>query len=298
MEVRYEARRIKGMTLVGVTGNFSRVFAFRPEEGTWFGEQEDRAGQAVAIIGHDIQETLFSGLDPLGKTILMQGKPFRVIGTMAKKGGLGMGLSHDNRVYVPMNAYRTGFSHGDEDFELECKAGSVAEVPASQDEVRTYIRAMRHTRFRAADPFGTVNQEMVMGLYRSITGAAFAVLVMVSAISLVVGGVVIMNIMLVSVTERTQEIGIRRALGARKADIRRQFLLEAAVLSGVGGAVGLLLGSLIIYLLRVATSFPGLVTPGLALTSLGVSTLVGLVAGYLPARRASNLGVIDAIRSE
>lgn len=298
VDVRQGNRRIKGMNLVGVTGNFNRVFSFEADQGAWFGETEDRAGQAVAVIGHEIQQALFPAVDPLGKTILVQGMPFRVIGTMAKKGGMGMGLSHDDRLYVPMQAYRQGFSQGDDDFELQVRAHSVPDVAASQDEVRSLLRAMRHTRFLQEDPFGIVTQEQVMDFWKAITGAAFAVLVLISAISLGVGGVVIMNIMLVSVAERTQEIGVRRALGATQKDIRRQFLLEAALLSGVGGAVGLLIGGALILVIRLATPFPAHLTAGIVLTSLVVSTGVGLLAGYLPARRASNLPVIDALRAE
>jgi len=300
VDVRYEAKRVKGINLVGVTGNFNKVFAFTPEAGAFFGEAEDRTGVHVVIIGEETRSALFPTVDPIGRTILVRGVPFRVIGVMAKRGGgLDIGLSHDSRLYVPMSAYRQSFHMQGDDIELNFKArGGALGVPASQDEVRALIRAMRHTAFKAPDPFGMVTQEAIMDLWKAITGVAFLVMVLISSISLTVGGVVIMNIMLVSVAERTQEIGQRRAIGARKQDIRRQFLLEAALLSASGGVVGILIGGLLVGLIRLATGFPAMLTFGIVFIGLLVSTLVGIAAGYLPARRASNLLVIDALRAE
>ncbi len=300
VDVRSGSKRIQNINLVGVTGNHNRVFSQAVESGAFFADTEDRAGAHVAVIGEDTRAALFPTVDPLGRTILCRGIPFRVIGVMPKKGGgLDIGNNPDGTIYVPMSVYRQGFMVPGESVALNIKArGGPANLEASQDEVRVLMRAMRHTGFRAPDPFGLVTQEALLNLWKTITGVAFSVMILISSISLTVGGVVIMNIMLVSVAERTQEIGQRRAIGARKRHIQLQFLLEAAMLSSAGGVVGIILGSAIVVAIRSATEFPAAVSVQLVLGSLLVSTLVGILAGYLPARRASNLLVIDALRAE
>jgi putative ABC transport system permease protein len=215
------------------------------------------------------------------------------------KQGRSIGFTQDNRVYVPVQVYRTNFMPTNQSMEIYIKAaGGIPGMEASIDESRALFRAMRHTSFRAADPFGVITQEAAQQIWRQISGAAFILMILVASVSLGVGGIVIMNIMLVSVTERTPEIGIRLAVGAKKKDIRRQFLLEAALLSMTGGVVGVLLGSAIALVVKGVAGFPAEVTFGIVFTSITLSTLVGLAAGFLPARRASNLVVIDAIRAE
>ncbi len=171
-------------------------------------------------------------------------------------------------------------------------------VEAGTDEVRAVVRALRHTPFRSPDPFGIITVEQLQALWRQISAAAFILTILIASVSLGVGGIVIMNIMLVGVVERTKEIGVRMATGARKRDIRRQFLLEAAMLSSAGGVVGVAIGAGVAFLVRNLSSFPAELTPAIAAMGLGLSTLVGLVAGYLPARNASNLTVVDALRDE
>jgi putative ABC transport system permease protein len=171
-------------------------------------------------------------------------------------------------------------------------------VEEAKDEVRAYLRTMRHTSFRSPDPFGIVSQESVMEMISKMTGPMILFIVAITGVSLFVGGIVIMNIMLVSVAERTQEIGIRMALGARKRDIQRQFLLEAAMMSGVGGLFGFLLGAGLALSVKGMTGFPAQVTYTIVFMAIGLATLVGLTAGFFPAKRAANLIVIDAIRAE
>ena len=170
--------------------------------------------------------------------------------------------------------------------------------PRPTDEVRSTMRALRHTPFRAPDPFGVVTVESLQVLWRQISAAMFILTSLIASVSLGVGGIVIMNIMLVGVVERTREIGVRLAMGARKRDIRRQFLLEAALLSTAGGIVGVVLGAVAPALVRALFNFPAQITAPIAVMGLGLSTLVGVVAGYLPARNASNLAVVDALRDE
>jgi putative ABC transport system permease protein len=298
MAVNLGANRLPGIAVNGVTPNYAPMFNLEFESGRFFSEEENRSAANVAVIGNSTREGLFPGVDPLGRTFLLRGLPFQVVGVMPKHGS-GFGTDEDTRIYVPIQVYRKNFMPTDGTIELMVKAaGGVAGVEASQDELRAFFRAMRHTPFAAADPFGMLTQETLQQLWRQISGAAFLLMLLVSSVSLGVGGIVIMNIMLVSVVERTREIGIRLAIGARKQDIRRQFLMEASTLSLLGGAVGALLGSGFALALRGLTGFPAEVTPAILGTGVALAALVGLGAGFLPARRASNLPVIDAIRAE
>jgi putative ABC transport system permease protein len=291
-------RRLEDVTITGVTPNFAQLFSLEFEAGSFFTPMENDAFQHVAVIGANIRDELYPGLDPIGKTILVRGLPFRVIGLMPKQ-GRSIGFTQDNRVYIPVQVYRTNLMFANQSMEIYIKAeGGIPGMEASMDESRALFRAMRHTSFRSKDPFGVITQEAAQQIWRQISGAAFILMILVASVSLGVGGIVIMNIMLVSVTERTPEIGIRLAIGARKKDIRRQFLLEAALLSMTGGAIGVLLGGLAALLVKSLAGFPAEVTFGIVLAGISLSSLVGLAAGFLPARRASNLVVIDAIRAE
>ena len=298
MAVNHGDKRLPDVIVIGATGNFGDLFSLEMESGRYFSESENQASQAVAVIGANTKDELFPHLDPLGRTLLIGGLPFRIVGVMPKQ-GRSIGFNQDGRIYIPLQVYRKNFMASTESLELHVKArGGVEGLDASMDEVRAMFRAMRHTSFRSPDPFGILTQESLQQLWKAISSAAFLLLMLISSVSLGVGGIVIMNIMLVSVVERTQEIGVRMALGARKRDIRRQFLLEAALLSATGGLVGVLVGSAGAFTVRALASFPAQITPGIVLVGILLSTLVGLAAGFLPAYRASNLVVIDAIRAE
>ena len=296
--VNYGDKRLPDVIVIGTTANFGGLFSLEMEAGRFFSESENEAAQAVAIIGANTKDELFPQLDPIGRVLLIRGLPFRIIGVMPKQGRT-IGFNQDGRIYIPLQVYRKNFMAANETLELHIKArGGVEGLDASMDEVRAMFRAMRHTGFRSPDPFGIITQESLQQLWRTISSAAFLLLMLISSVSLGVGGIVIMNIMLVSVVERTQEIGVRMALGAQKKDIRRQFLLEAALLSLAGGVIGVLVGSAGAFLIRALADFPAQITPGIVLTGILLSTLVGLAAGFLPAYRASNLVIIDAIRAE
>ena len=298
MPVNNGTRHLDSIAVIGITSNFADLFNLEFEAGRFFTEAENEAALNVAVIGADTREELFPHLDPVGRTLLIRGLPFRIIGLMPKQGRT-IGFNQDGRVYIPLQVYRKNFMASNESLELQIKARNGVEgLDASMDEVRALFRAMRHTGFRSPDPFGLLTQESLQQLWKTISSAAFILLMLISSVSLGVGGIVIMNIMLVSVVERTQEIGVRMALGARKRDIRHQFLLEAALLSAAGGVVGVLVGSAGAFAVRALAGFPAQITPGIILTGILLSTLVGLAAGFLPAYRASNLVVIDAIRAE
>jgi len=274
------------------------MFQLDTESGRYFTENEDRSAADVAVIGADTRDELFPHLDPLGRTLTLGGLPFRIIGVFSRQ-GKALGFSRDNLVCVPIQVYRKNFMAASDSLNIQVQArGGVAGLDASVDEVRTLLRAARHTSFRDPDPFGVLTQDVLQDLWKQVSRAAFVLMLLVSSVSLGVGGIVIMNIMLVSVVERTGEIGIRLALGARKQDIARQFLLEAAILSLCGGIAGLLAGTCVTWAVRTLVDFPARITPGIVGASIAVATLVGLAAGFLPARRAANLAVIDALRAE
>jgi putative ABC transport system permease protein len=295
--VKHADKRLGDIQVHGCTANYADLAGTDLETGRWFAESDDQASGAVVVIGWDIKTELFPQVDPVGKTILVGGAPFRVIGLIAQQGRT-LGQSQDNQVYVPLTTFRKTWGTRNSVDMLIRARGGVPGVPAATDEVRAVMRALRHTPFRAPDPFGVVTVESLQVLWRQISAAAFILTSLIASVSLGVGGIVIMNIMLVGVVERTREIGVRLAMGARKRDIRRQFLLEAALLSTAGGILGVLLGALAPVVVRNLLSFPAQLTAPIAAMGLGLSTLVGLIAGYLPARNASNLAVVDALRDE
>jgi putative ABC transport system permease protein len=266
--------------------------------GRYFTGAEDQTAQSLAVIGWEIKEELFPHLDPVGREIRLDGAPYRVVGLVAQQGRTPVGPNRDTMIFVPIQNYRRAFG-GRSSMDLLVQArGGVPGVPRAVDEVRGVFRALRHTSFRAPDPFGIVTAESLQTLWAQISAAAFILSLLIASVSLGVGGIVIMNIMLVAVVERTREIGVRLALGARQRDIRRQFLLEATLLSVLGGLVGVLLGGLAAAGVRGLLDFPARVTPGIVALGILLSAGVGMAAGYWPARNASRLPVVDALRAE
>ncbi|MEA2605133.1 MAG: putative transport system permease protein [Acidobacteriota bacterium] len=295
--VKFRDRRLGNVAVNGTTANFASLMNLDLAAGRFFLDSEARTAQPVAVIGWDVKDELYPQLDPIGREILVEGVPFRVVGLLTQQGRT-LGQSRDNVVMVPIDTYRKTFgSHDSLDVLIQARGG-VEGVDAAVDEVRGVMRAMRHTDFRAPDPFGIVTAESLQEVWRQVSTAAFLLTVLIASVSLGVGGIVIMNIMLVAVAERTQEIGLRRALGARQRDVRRQFLLEASLLSLAGGVAGVLVGALVTLGVDRLAHFPANLTPGIAALGLGLSLVVGLAAGYWPAVHASNLLPVDALRAE
>lgn len=295
--VKHADRRLPDMQVHGTTANFGLMVRLDVVGGRYFTDAEDRTGQAVAVVGSDVKDELFPNQDPLGRTILVGGQPYRVIGLLAKQGRT-LGQNRDAQVFVPIHAYQSQFGlRRSLNFLLQARGG-VEGLDAAVEESRAVMRALRHTDFRAPDPFGVVTAESLQELWQQISAAAFILSLLIASVSLGVGGIVIMNIMLVAVVERTREIGVRLALGARKRDIRRQFLLEATLLSVAGGLVGVGLGTLTAWGVQHVLEFPAQVTLPIVAMGVALSAVVGMAAGYWPARSASNLPVVDALRSE
>ena len=295
--VRFSEHRLPDMRIIGTTANYPELFSLDLVAGRCFSDSEARPGKNIAVVGWDIKEELFPQLDPVGREITVNGQPYRVIGLIKKLGSV-LGQPQDNRVFIPLQAFQAQFGVR-QSLDLLLRArGGVAGLDRSVDEARAAMRALRHTGFNAPDPFGVVTAEALQSLWRQISGAAFLLMILISSVSLGVGGIVIMNIMLVSVLERTQEIGVRKAVGAREEDIRRQFLLEAALLSLGGGIVGAVFGVGACVVVKHVLMFPAAVSPGIVVIALALSALVGVVAGLWPAHSASRLNAIEALRVE
>jgi putative ABC transport system permease protein len=288
--------RLADTFVLGAEYEFPWMIGLELQDGRFFTENEAEAARAVAVIGWDIKDELFPHEDPVGREIKVEGKPFRIIGTMAKQGS-AFGQSQDRFVLVPLTAYQHAFGIT-RSLDIYVEVPDAASREAIEDAVRVTLRARRGTPFSAPDPFGVIDADALNILWKSITFSAFALVIWISSISLVVGGVAIANTMFASIVERTREIGLRKALGARRRDLHRQFLFEAVAQSFVGGLIGVLLGWLVALAVGHWSPFPARVTPFLVGTGLAVATLSGLLAGWLPAMRAARLDPIVALRDE
>ena len=294
--VKRESKRLAGVQIQGGTANIAEINNLDLEAGRFYTANEDQHAAVVTVIGSDVRDELFGKLDPIGRTILVANQPMRVIGLLRKQGTV-LGRSQDTVLYMPLSTFRKQFGTRRSIDLLIRSANGVAGMQKSMDEVRVILRARRRTAFRAVDPFSMVTAEALQKVWKGITSGAFALMILISGISLVVGGIVIMNIMLVSVVERTREIGIRRALGATRRKIQLQFLTESILLALGGGLVGVLLG---VTISRAIDAFflPTLVSPQLVIMGLLVAVLTGMAAGYFPARRAAALAPVEALRYE
>jgi putative ABC transport system permease protein len=250
----------------------------------------------VALIGWGIADELFGQTDPLEKSIRVAGVPFRVVGISEKKGSF-FGNSQDNFVVIPLTAYQKLFG-ARQSLQIVVKPRTPQEIQAAKDDATVALRVTRRLKPGAVDNFGMFTSDTFLDLYRQATTGIFAVLVGVVALSLVVGGIVIMNIMLMVVSERTREIGLRKALGARRADIMSQVLTESITLSLFGGIVGLTLGSMAALLISSLTPLPARLEPWSVVLGLGITASVGLFFGLYPASRAAGLDPIEALRRE
>jgi putative ABC transport system permease protein len=297
IDIRYGNILFENANLKGSTANFADVRNINLASGRFITEADDLHRSPVCFIGTDIVKKFFSGVDPIGKTIRVGGSTYEVVGT-AQEIGSAFGESQDNFLLIPLNTFRKDWFTQNDWITLFVQAQNAEMIPASQDEARLLLRAARHLGYNAPDNFAIFGSDSIMALWKQITGNLFAVAVGLTAVFLVVGGIVIMNIMLASVTERTREIGLRRSLGARRKHIVLQFMTESAVLAAVGGCIGLLLAYGLVALGRAATSIPMKTPLSAVILALCVSTGVGLFFGIYPAMRASKLDPIEALRAE
>jgi putative ABC transport system permease protein len=296
VNARYKGNDMYDVNLMGVEEAYARGGQVDIHVGRFFGDEEGRRRMPVAVVGADIEKGLYANMDPIGKTLLVDGHEFLVVGTMLRPAASFFGDT-DNRVLVPYGMMRKMYPNAKE-IAIVATAYD-GKLPEALDEVRTVLRIDRHVPYSKPDNFALSTAEQMVADFRQITAITYIVMVVLSSIGLLVGGIGVMNIMLVSVTERTHEIGVRKAIGARTTDILIQFLLEAAVLTGLGGIAGILFGWIISLISKlVFTSIPASVPLWAAVTGVVVSVAVGLFFGIWPANKAARLDPVEALRYE
>jgi putative ABC transport system permease protein len=298
-EVKRGSEILEDIFVSGATANCVDIENRDVADGRFFAQTEDDAAQRVAYIGSDVASKLFpAGTSPIGQEITIRGLPYRVIGVENAKGTV-FGIPQDNFIVVPLKTYAVNFGSlmRGRSLYFVGTAFSDEHFNDAVEEVRFLMRQRRHLNSDEKDNFGIVTPDAITGLRDRLFGTIFIVAIAVPSIALVVGAIVIMNIMLVSVTERTKEIGIRKSLGARQIDILKQFLVEAVTLSGIGGAVGVTIAWIIGRILT-AVFFPTSLSIGAVTIAVTVSAVVGVMAGVFPAWKAARLDPIEALRAE
>ncbi len=295
--VRYRDRDLEDVTFWGDTANMADIDTRTLATGRYFTESEDRHAAPVCILGDRLVQELFAGVDPIGHVVKAGSDEFTVVGTFEPIGSV-LGQDQDTFIIIPLNTYLR-IRGARNSLTLEIKAeGSQRFFQDAQDDVRVIMRSRRHITGDHAEDFYIGTAESYISLWQSISSAFFAVFVMVSSISAVVGGIVIMNVMLVSVTERTKEIGVRRAIGATQNDILMQFLTESIMQCIVGGLIGVFIGFLCALAIRALTSMPAAVQTWVALLGVVLSSIIGLFFGIYPATKAAKLDPVTALRTE
>src|SRR6202171_3720856 len=295
-QVVYRDKTIDSVSVQGVTPEFANFSTFDAERGRLMSSTEVERSRPVVVVGWDIADRLFGSGDPLDKVIQIEGVHFRVVGVSAKRGSF-LGRSQDTFAVVPLGQFQQIFGSRRQ-VNMTVKPRDVSQISSAMDDATVALRVARRLKPRQPNNFGLVTSDTFLGLYRSATGGIFAVLVGVVALSLVVGGIVIMNIMLMVVTARTREIGLRKALGARRSDIMAQILTESVVLSVFGGVIGTIFGAAIAITIAAFTPIPATIETWSVVLGVGITALVGLVFGLYPAMRAASLEPIEALRRE
>jgi putative ABC transport system permease protein len=294
--VSYGTEELQLIQVQGVSEEYIEFSIFDAERGRMISPIEIERNRPVAILGWQVADRLFASSDPLEKTIKIAGIPFTVVGVSAKKGAV-FGNSLDEFVVIPLGQYQKLFGSR-QSLALMVKPRAPALVSQAKDEARTALRIERRLKARDDDNFGIVASDSVLDIYNQATAGIFAVLVGIVALSLVVGGIVIMNIMLMVVSERTREIGLRKALGAKRRDIMSQVLTESITLSLTGGVIGIAIGALFAQGLAAVTPLPASLELWSVALGVVITGLVGLFFGWYPARRAAMLDPIEALRRE
>ena len=299
-DVRRGDVRAKNVILQGNAPAVEQIFNFDLERGRWFNDTDMEHRSPVVVLGHDTAETLFGTQEPIGQEVLLEGQALTVVGVAApQKQAFGNGKNpEDNIAIVPLTVMQK--MHPEyHDYVLFVKATDAKYVPVVVDEVREYLRRMRRLASDKPDDFAIFTPDAFIDLWKQISGGIFVVMFAVGSVALLVGGIGVMNIMLVSVTERTREIGVRKAIGARRVNILLQFLMEAVTLAGVGGVIGIVVGSALGLSVRLIFSgLPTSISPSLVVLGFSISALIGIFFGVYPAWKAARLNPVEALRYE
>lgn len=295
-DIKRGKNEVLSVEVSGITPAILEIEPFDVADGRILLPFEDERAVPVGFIGHDVAEQLFAGVDPIGKELRIKGTPVRVVGVAEKKGSF-FGFSQDNFVKIPYSLHRKLYGTS-RSIRISVQAEDAARMDDTMDEVRAVLRSRHHLRPGEEDDFDMLTAEGINDLWKSMTTTIFSIALFVVGISLIVGGVVIMNIMLVSVIERTREIGVRKAVGARQSDIVQQFLIEAVLLSCIGGAIGISIAFGAAELLSTYTPLPAEFPSWAPAVSFLVCTGIGVFFGIHPAKRAARLDPIEALRTE
>jgi putative ABC transport system permease protein len=293
-DARYEGRTLYEVTLIGNTPNMIDIGQEKMALGRYLTESDYQHSAMVCFIGTDLVDEFFPNVDPIGKEITVRNTPFQVIG-VADKVGTTFGQSQDKFVHIPLSTFQKVFVARPQ-LAISVQAWNAEQMMVLEDQARALLRARRHIPYAEDDTFGINASDTLMSAWHRLTGAIFAVTIGIVAVFMVVGGIVIMNIMLASVTERTHEIGIRKSLGARRRDVLWQFMIESSVMAGTGGALGVMAALVISRLVNIV--FTSSVPVSAVVLGLVLSTAVGLFFGIYPASQAARLDPIEALRSE
>ena len=295
-KARVGSLTIQDTSIRGVTASMGDIDAQEMTDGRYITEADENTRAMVATIGSELADKLFPSLDPVGHEVMLDSRPFIVVG-VAKPIGTVLGQSQDNFAYIPAETYIKIYG-AYEGIWINVQARGAEWMERTQDEARVLMRARRHLKPNETDSFGILDSATLMKLWNQLTGVIAMAMVGVVSVFLIIGGVVIMNVMLATVTERTREIGIRKALGASRRDILLQFLVEACVMSAMGGAIGVLIAYGICLLARATTSIPMNVPISAVIIAELISAAVGIFFGVYPARKAAMLEPIEALRTE